>query len=174
MSILRRQSIPWAMAAIRALLGPVLIVGDRCEWSCATLASLVLAALLSDIFDGVLARRWHCDTAAVRLFDSMVDTVFYLCVALALWLGQPRIWHDNALLLGGLLSLEALRFVVDFAKFGKPASYHSYLAKTWGLVMATAVIVTFASASASRMLPIALGLGVVTDLEGLAMSVMVP
>jgi len=174
MNKFQKQSVPWAMAAGRALLGPALIAGECCGWRGIALATVVVAALLSDIFDGVLARRWHCDTAGVRLFDSMADTVFYLCVALTLWLAQPHIWQDNALLLGGLLLLEALRFVVDFAKFGKPASYHSYLAKTWGLVLAIAVVSTLVEASASRLLPIALGLGIVTDLEGLAMSLMLP
>ena len=67
----RKEQIPWVMAAGRAALGPVLIVGDKCGWSGVGLAALVVTALVSDIFDGVLARKWHCDTAAVRLFDSI-------------------------------------------------------------------------------------------------------
>jgi CDP-diacylglycerol--glycerol-3-phosphate 3-phosphatidyltransferase len=77
----RREQIPWMMAAGRAALGPVLIAGEACGWNGLALASMVLTALQSDIFDGVLARRWGCDTGGVRLFDSMADTVFYLCAA---------------------------------------------------------------------------------------------
>ena len=168
-----KASIPWLMAGGRALLGPVLVLGERCGWSGFALASLVITALLSDIFDGILARRWRCDTAGVRLFDSMADTGFYLCVAITLWLRFPLIWQENAILLGAVFWLEALRFGLDFAKYGKPASYHSYLAKTWGLVMALAVIASFASAS-NACLPIALALGVASNLEGLAMSLMLP
>lgn len=171
---IRRHSIPWAMAAGRALLGPVLVVGEACNWSGAVLASLVVTALLSDIFDGVLARRWNCDTAGVRLFDSIADTVFYLGVAIALWIGQPRVWHDNAVLIGTLLSLEAVRFLVEFARYGRPASYHSYIAKTWGLVMAFVVVATFASGHATRMLAAALLFGIAADVEGLTMSAILP
>jgi CDP-diacylglycerol--glycerol-3-phosphate 3-phosphatidyltransferase len=167
------EGIPWAMAAGRALLGPVLIAGERCGWNGLMLAWLVVAALLSDIFDGVLARRWKCDTAGVRLFDSMADTVFYACVAIALWIGQPQILRANAGLLAALLALEAMRFGLDFARFGKPASYHSYLAKTWGLVMAIAVVAAFGW-GASGLMPVALALGIASDLEGLAMSVVLP
>jgi CDP-diacylglycerol--glycerol-3-phosphate 3-phosphatidyltransferase len=170
----RKQSIPWAMAAGRALLGPVLIFGERCNWSGVALASIVVTALFSDIFDGVLARRWNCDTAGVRLFDSMADTVFYAGVAMALWVGHPRIWHDNLVLLRTLLSLEALRFVFELARYGKPASYHSYVAKTWGLVMAFAVIATFATRHGSHMVAAALLFGIAADLEGLAMSSILP
>jgi phosphatidylglycerophosphate synthase len=171
---LNQEKIPWAMAAGRAALGPVFVVGEVSGWSGVAMAWLVVTALLSDIFDGVLARRWRCDTAGVRLFDSMADTMFYVGAAVALWVGQPQLWHRYGGLLAALLTLEALRFGVDFAKFGKPASYHSHLAKAWGLVMATAVVVVFASPRASGLMPIALGLGIVCDLEGLAMSAMLP
>lgn len=173
----QREQIPWGMAAGRALLGPVLIVGERCGWSGLGLAALVVTALVSDIFDGVLARRWRCDTPGVRLFDSMADTVFYGCTAVALWIGQPQLLRANAVLLGVLLALEAVRWGVDFAKFGKPASYHSHLAKAWGLVMATAVVVAVAAPgwrSASMLLAGSLSLGIACDLQGLAMSVVLP
>jgi CDP-diacylglycerol--glycerol-3-phosphate 3-phosphatidyltransferase len=171
---LRKQGIPWVMAAGRAALGPVLIAGAACSWNGVTLAAMVVTALLSDIFDGVLARRWGCYTAGVRLFDSMADTVFYLCVAGALWIGQPEVWRHYMGLLIPLLSLEALRFGWDFAKFGKPASYHSYLAKSWGLTMALGVVAVFALQHASPILSFALVLGIACNLEGLAMSVMLP
>lgn len=170
----RLDRIPWGMSAGRALLGPVMIVGDRCGWNGFVLAGMVVTALVSDIFDGVLARRWGYDTAALRLFDSMSDTVFYLCVAIAICIGHPQVWRDNAGLLAALMSLEATRLVLEFWKFGKPASYHSYLAKTWGLVMAVAVVGVFAWPSARLLLPLSLALGIASDVEGLAMSLMLP
>jgi len=171
---IKLDGIPWAMAAGRALLGPVVIVGERCGWSGAALAGMVVAALVSDIFDGILARRWACDSPAVRLFDSMSDTVFYLCVAIAISIGHPQVWHGNAGLLAVLMGLEALRLVLEFWKYGKPASYHSYLAKAWGLVMAIAVVGVFAWPGAAALLPVALGFGIACDGEGLAMSAMLP
>ncbi len=179
LSLKTRQRIPWLMAAARGALGPVMVLGQACQWNGFALAGTILAALLSDIYDGVLARRWHCDTPAVRLFDSMADTVFYVCVAVALWLGQPLLWHAHAALLGGLIALEGVRFGVDFIKFGKPSSYHSYLAKTWGLVLAVAVMCAFAlhgrhAGVCGALLDAGLGLGIVCDVEGLAMSAMLP
>jgi phosphatidylglycerophosphate synthase len=170
----RKRYIPWVMAAVRAVLGPVLIAGAACSWNGVTLAGIVVAALVSDIYDGVLARRWHCDTAGVRLFDSMADTVFYLCTAVALWIGQPQLWRSYGRLLVALMTLEAVRFAFDFAKFGKPASYHSYLVKAWGLVMAIAVVGVFALHRSNVLVPAALVLGILCNLEGLAMSLVMP
>lgn len=169
-----RQIIPWWMAAVRTGLGPVILIGERCNWSGCGLAALVLSALASDIFDGILARRWKCDTAGLRLFDSMADTVFYLFVALALWTGRSAALRENAPLLLALLGLEATRYVVDLSKFGKPASYHSYLAKSWGLVLAVAVVAAFGTSGGAMLIRVSLFLGLLCNAEGLAMSFILP
>ena len=172
--VLRKQSIPVALTTLRVALGPLLILGESCRWNGVALAAMVVSALLSDIYDGVLARRWQCDTPFVRLFDSMADTFFYLCVVAALWLGIPAVWHANLTLLLTLLSLEGMRFCVDYARFGKPASYHSYLAKGWGLVMAIAVTTAFALHRNTILILVALIMGILCDVEGLAMSFILP
>src|SRR5580704_8833789 len=171
---IRKQHIAWVMAAARAALGPVLIAGAACSWNGFALAGMVVGAMVSDIYDGVLARRWRCDTAGVRLFDSIADTVFYLCTAAALWMSQPQLWRSYGGFLVVLLVLEAVRFAFDFAKFGRPASYHSYLAKLWGLVMAIAVVGVFALHRSNVLVPAALVLGILCDVEGVAMSLLLP
>jgi phosphatidylglycerophosphate synthase len=170
----RKQSIPTLMTAARVALGPIVILGQACRWSGITLAALIVAALLSDIFDGILARLWHCDTPAVRLFDTVADTVFYLCVAVALWLRAPRLCHQQLPLFGTLMAFEGSLFIFAIAKFGKPASYHSYLAKTWGLLLATAVVAEFATTHAAPLITAALILGILCNIEGFAISCLLP
>jgi CDP-diacylglycerol--glycerol-3-phosphate 3-phosphatidyltransferase len=87
---------------------------------------------------------------------------------------MPNVWHQCRTGVLVLLACEAVRFGFDFLKFGKPASYHSYLAKTWGLVLATAVIVTFATQHVSLWMSAAIVLGVLSNLETMAMSLMLP
>ena len=171
---MEKRYIPWALTAARAVLGPLLMAGEKCGWNGFTLAGLILAALLSDVFDGALARRWHCDTTGAGLFDSMTDTFFYACVAVALWLGHPAVWAiwRNPVLL--LLAFEGARIAFDLLKFGKPASYHSYLAKTWGLVLGSAIITLFAIGHARMLMTVAVALGVLCSVEGLAMSLLLP
>ena len=72
---INKQHLPWAMATGRALLGPVLIAGEACNWSGLALAWLVVTALLSDIFDGILARRYGVATPALRRYDSIADII---------------------------------------------------------------------------------------------------
>jgi phosphatidylglycerophosphate synthase len=171
---IRRQQIPWALAGARAALGPILIAGAECNWSGLALAAMVLGAAVSDIYDGVLARRWHCDTAAVRLFDTLSDTFFYLCAGVALWLARPDIFRKNGDLLLVVLAMQAFHFGFDFAKFGKPASYHSWLAKSWGVVLVAALMAALATPYGSGLLGLSLMVGIVCKAEGLAMSFMLP
>lgn len=169
-----KQWIPWTMVLGRAALGPVMVLGERCGWNGGALAAMVLTALLSDIFDGVLARRWKTDTAALRLSDTLADTAFYLCVAAAIGFGMPAVWRQCRTGMLLVFGCEALHFAFDFAKFGRPASYHSYLAKTWGLVLAAAVVVTFATRHVSFWMSAAILLGVLSNAETLTMSLILP
>jgi phosphatidylglycerophosphate synthase len=170
-------SIPWMMAGARAVLGPVMMLGERSGWSGLTLAAMVVAALLSDIFDGVLARRWKCDTPSVRLFDSMADIVFYIGCGAALFMRCPQLLRSFSIPIMAVIGLEALCISFAIIKFGKPPSYHSYLAKSWGLALATTLVLSFA---ATNTLTVQIawwascGLGAFACLEGFAISLIMP
>ena len=135
-----KRVIPWGMVWARVVLCPVIVMGAWCGWAGWWLAAIVVFALVDDIADGMLARRWGCDTASLRLADSGADTVFYLGVAAAVWLRVPHVLRANAWLLLVLFAFEGLRYAFDFWKFGKGASYHSCLAKAWGLVLAISIV----------------------------------
>ncbi|GAA3753043.1 hypothetical protein GCM10022270_09610 [Terriglobus aquaticus] len=162
------------MVVLRLALAPGIVWAAASGRPDAVLSVCVLIALLSDIYDGVIARRLGCDTPAIRVADSLVDTVFYLGVLAALWLRKAAVVRREWPLLAILLTLECVRYVVDLRKFGKSSSYHSYLAKTWGLVMAISLILVFAFSRGGLLLGIALVLGILCDVEGLAMSAILP
>jgi len=133
-----RRVIPWWMIAGRALGGPLIVFGAWRGWGGAWLGAIVVVALL--IYDGILARRWDGETAALRMSDSVADTIFYLGVVAALWVREPEVLRGNWRWWGGLFVIEGVRYGFDFWKFGRAASYHSYLAKGWGLLIAVAVV----------------------------------
>ena len=164
----------WTMVSLRVVLCPMIVWGAHADWDGHWLALIVLVALIDDIFDGVLARRWGCDTPALRLSDTVADTIFYLGVAIALWMREPQLLRGNWQLLAALFVTEAMRYGFDFWKFGKSASYHTYLAKCWGLVMAVAVIGVLSFSGLQWLIPVSLILGIACNTEGLAMSVVLP
>lgn len=167
-------AIPWAMVWLRVALCPVIVVGAQRGWAGGWLGGIVLVALVDDIFDGVLARRWGCETPRLRVADSVADTVFYLGVAGALWVREGQVLRGNWHLLAVLGVLEVARYGFDFWKFGRAASYHSYLAKAWGLVMGAGVIAVLSFGGPRWMIWVSLMVGIAANCEGLAMSLMLP
>lgn len=167
-----KRSIPWLMIFVRAAFGPGIILAERAHSSGLVLAVIILIGLVDDVLDGMVARRWNTDTPHLRLADSIADTIFYLGAAVALWYRSPQILRENAWLLLALFSLEAFRYLFDFIKYRRGASYHSYLAKAWGLVLAAALVGAFLGAA--WLVRTAILLGIVVNLEGLTMSLLLP
>jgi len=91
-----------------------------------------------------------------------------------MWLRAPQTLRENVYLIVVLFALEAGRYVLDFAKFGKAASYHSYMAKAWALVLALAIVCVLARGGPVWMVTVAAALGIFVNLEGVAMSLLLP
>src|SRR5271154_6002848 len=169
-----RLGIPWALIGLRVLGCPLIVFGAWRGWAGGWLGAIVVVALVSDIYDGILARRWGGETAALRMSDSVADTIFYLGVVWALWIREPGVLRENAWWLVGLFGIEGARYGFDFWKFGKAASYHSYMAKAWGLLIAAAVVGVLSFGGLRWLVWVALVFGTVVNAEGLAMSLMLP
>jgi CDP-diacylglycerol--glycerol-3-phosphate 3-phosphatidyltransferase len=166
--------VPWLLIGLRAVACPLIVVGAWRGWAGGWLGAIVVVALLSDIYDGVLARRWGNETARLRISDSVTDTFFYLGVLWALWMRDPQVLRGNWRWLVALLGFEAFRYGFDFWKFGKVASYHSYLSKAWALVIVVAVVGVLSFGGLRWLLWVAIVFGIVVNAEGLAMSLMLP
>lgn len=165
---------PWALVGLRLALGPTVVLFAWHGIQGLPMALAVLAALASDVYDGIIARKVGVATVALRRADSIVDTIFYLAAAWSAWLVAPFVVKSVAKLLISLGVLEISRYIFDYLKFRREASYHSYLAKVWGLVLAAALIMLLAFNISGWLLRTALWLGIVSDIEGLAISLLLP
>src|SRR5579864_5853815 len=110
--------IPIALTTFRLLLGPFALI-------CAVLAvprlvylPILVLGTLSDIYDGILARRFHVATPFARRYDSATDIVYHLFILAVVWIlcGQVlrRTWW--AILI--LLASEVACIVVCWTRFG--------------------------------------------------------
>jgi phosphatidylglycerophosphate synthase len=170
----RFRWVPVTLTTLRLVLGPVVLLLAWDSFSGKWIAGCTLIAIISDIYDGVIARRLHIDTESLRRYDSVADTVFYVAIAWAAWRLHPGAIQENAAILIGLFAVEILRYVFDFAKFQREASYHMYSSKLWGLVLGAATIALFAFSASGWLLRAALLLGIVCNLEGLIISMVLP
>jgi phosphatidylglycerophosphate synthase len=169
-----RRQIPWTMLILRTALGPAIAVAARLPKPELWLGAMIAAGFLSDVYDGILARRWGTAGPALRAADSAADTVFYLGVLTAIVERHWPVLRANLGLLAVLLALEVIRWIFDWIKFRRMASYHSYAAKIWGVLLAAATIALLCFDRAFWLVTVALIWGILCDLEGLTMSLLLP
>ena len=118
------KRVPAALVILRAVCGPVLLAAAAAGWSPWLLASLVTVAFISDVFDGIIARRLGVATEGLRRADSIVDTAFYICATLALLLRASSVIEAHIVGVVVLVSLELVRWAVERVRYGRLASYH--------------------------------------------------
>jgi CDP-diacylglycerol--glycerol-3-phosphate 3-phosphatidyltransferase len=169
-----KRKLPGALVSFRGALGPGLILLSLLPRSGLLLVACIALALLSDVFDGVLARRWQVDTEALRRWDTRADTFFYACVLAVMLLNHPAAIARRSLLLAGLVTAEVVQHVFAALRYGRHASYHSILSKVWGLILAVATMALLGWGVDNRLMDFALAWGILCNLQGLVMTLMLP
>lgn len=134
----------------------------------------LIVAFVTDVFDGIIARRLKVATARLRRLDSVADSLFYFAAVFAVWHLHPQVLLRHAGLLGVLATLEAGRYAFDYLKFGREASYHMWSSKLWGLLLFAAFLTMLALPFSDGVLLAAIIGGIVADLEGLLISLLLP
>ncbi|HEU4950467.1 MAG TPA: CDP-alcohol phosphatidyltransferase family protein [Holophagaceae bacterium] len=168
-----RRRIPLALTLLRLALAPMLLLlSDRPRPL--TFGLILTAAVLSDIFDGVLARRLRVATPFLRRLDSAVDIIFYLAVGWTLWRLRPEVVRAHEVLLGAVVGLELLRFGIERRKYGRKASYHLWSAKAWGLALFAGALGLLGFGGGSGWFALMLWPGIVENLEALAVTFLLP
>lgn len=165
-----RARIPLGLTLLRALLGPAMLAAAVYDPNRILFGVCLTLAFLSDVFDGVIARRLKVATPGLRRLDSLVDTIFYACATLAAWKLYPAALGAHTKSIVALIALELTRYVVDWVKFRRAASYHMWSSKLWGLLLFIAFFALLVFGRAGWVFSVAIYAGIVTDIEGLAIS----
>jgi phosphatidylglycerophosphate synthase len=163
--------VPLSLTALRALLAPVIVFLALLNPDPRAFGICLALGFLSDVFDGVIARKLGIATPILRRLDSCADTLFYVAATFATWHLYPQVIleHSGALFLLGALELG--RYVFDLAKFGREASYHMWSSKAWGIVLFVAFFGLLVFGYRGAFVAMPLYVGIVADVEGLAISV---
>jgi CDP-diacylglycerol--glycerol-3-phosphate 3-phosphatidyltransferase len=168
------ERVPALLIVLRFLLGPVLLAlvaaGAPGGWAIAACT----AGFLSDVFDGVVARRLGVATERLRVADSWVDTWYYLWVAAAAWRANPETIaaYGTPLLL--VLGLQAANWVLEFAKYRRFCTYHAYSAKLWGITLFLAAVWLLGFRQPGPFLWGAIAGGVLSLGESILMTLVLP
>lgn len=84
---LTREAVPHVITASRVVFVAAAYVA---AWANEALwvVALALVAVVTDIVDGILARRWNVESTFGANLDSAVDFIFYM--SLVVWVGKMR------------------------------------------------------------------------------------
>ena len=163
--------LPWLLIAARAAATLVLAValaeralGDRLVFW------LFVVAFVSDYFDGVIARALNVVTRRLRQADSLVDTVFYVVLAVATWTLHPEVLRRHALALGVCLGTLGAWYLLDVIRWRAVAGFHSWSAKLFAGALGLWAIAQYGFGAGGPWLVVACAAGTLSHLEGIAIS----
>jgi phosphatidylglycerophosphate synthase len=162
-----------ALTLLRLVLAAPLVTVGAVKGDGSAAAIILIAGFLSDIFDGVVARRCGVATEGLRRLDSAVDSVFYLAAAFCAWRLHPAAITEHRWWIAAVIGTLIFNHAIEYWKFRREASYHAWSAKLWGAALFTALVVLFASGD-DRLLTIALLLGLVSHLENFLITLALP
>ena len=165
------HQIPLSLIGLRILLAPMLLLMYGFNVAPLWYGVVLGVGLLSDIFDGILARKLGVATEQLRSLDSMADTIFYLGVFVVAVLKHTHLLMPFWLPLACFFLLEIGRHVFDQVKFGRSAAYHMWSAKAWGIFLFVGFTEILVFDVAGIGFLGALTLGILTNLEGLWASI---
>lgn len=130
-------SVPNILSMTRLVLVPVLI-GLAVNAKAQAFLVVLAVSLLSDVFDGYLARKLNQITDLGAKLDSWGDVLTYGAMILGLYWIWPEVFAEQL----WFVVAATLSFIVPvayaFNKFGEYPSYHTLGAKTAAVLMAPA------------------------------------
>ena len=166
--------IPGTLVFSRLFAGPVLLWAALAGQSPFWLVGILVYVFLSDVFDGVIARRLGVVTARLRVADSWADTLFYVCVALAIWRLHRALLGPFLIPLSFVITLMVVNWAIAMLKFHRALSFHAYSSKIWGLSLFAASVSLLGFSYAGGFLWAAIIIGIAGHLEGFVMTLILP
>ena len=164
------KKIPVLLIYSRLLIGIVIFICSLLHINHYSVIAVVLFSLglLTDIFDGIIARRINVYTEKLRRLDSTIDQVFFLLVAAATYLDARSFFYNNRVALFILLGIEALAYVICFLNFRKEIATHTISSKIWTLLLFATIIQLMYFKNAFILFQVCFYIGIITRLEIIA------
>jgi CDP-diacylglycerol--glycerol-3-phosphate 3-phosphatidyltransferase len=131
------KHIPFGLIISRLVIGfiCVFLAFSKYEFVNITIVILIITGLLTDVFDGIIARKLNIATEKLRIWDSNVDVIFWLCVIFSVFYLNQNYIIENYILITVILILEIISYIISFIKFKRTIATHSILAKFWTLTL---------------------------------------
>jgi CDP-diacylglycerol--glycerol-3-phosphate 3-phosphatidyltransferase len=171
--LLLLRNIPNALSAAR--IGATPVLGYFAAAGAEHYFTWVLVpALLSDIADGFIARRFGLTSRLGALLDSIGDALLFFVALFGVLVFYPELLHAHAM--AGLLLMGS--WIVEIAaaliRYRRLSSFHTYLSKAAAYLLGISIGVLFLWGLPAALLYVAVTASVVANLEELVLIWLLP
>lgn len=162
--------LPKILIYSRLIIGIVILIFSLLHINNYEIIAVILfiIGLLTDIFDGIIARYLKVSTPNLRRLDSTVDQIFFIAVAVATFIEYPDFFLNNKIELIILLGIEGLAYIICFLKFNKEVATHTISSKIWTLILFATLIQIMITSDSEILFQATFYVGIVTRLEIIA------
>jgi phosphatidylglycerophosphate synthase len=133
---LKRLNLAEGLAFFRVVSFPIILLFIFLEMR-STTAWLYLIFFSTDTMDGVVARVFNMESNRRAKLDTLGDILYLLTGLVGYYAFEPEHFLDNILLIGLVLGAYLTQFILAMSKWGKPSSYHTWLAKLAAIFQVT-------------------------------------
>ena len=171
-----KRQIPTLLIIFRFICGIVIFATCLLHVKFAPIICVTLLALgvLSDIFDGVFARKYNIATDELRIWDSRVDVTFWLMTAIGLFILYPSLLKTAWIMVAVLGGMELVTRIISRIRFKREASTHHILSKIFTLFLWAMISVIFLNGKIDTLFWVTLFIGIISQLEAMAIMLIIP
>ena len=132
-------NIPNSLSLFRIMAAPFLLLAG---WFDKPTHFFILFGLmlLSDALDGIIARLLNQTSELGARLDSYGDILTYLTTPLAAWWLWPELIKNELHYIFAAIILYVFPALFSLVKFGKLASYHTWITKVSAVLMSAGVV----------------------------------
>lgn len=170
------MSVPHVLILFRFLLAPTILAlayynGERTS---ILIVILMYLGLISDILDGIIARKSNISTAALRRLDSQTDMIFWLSIGFSAWFMHPEVINQNTIAIWIILGMEVSVYLISIVKFKRETCTHAYLSKFWGICLLVAFTFLIGFNHAGFPFKLAIVVGLISHLDRILITLILP
>lgn len=161
------RQLPFILIYSRILIGIIIgaIAVAGMDHAHVWIVVLMSLGLVTDIFDGIIARKLNVSSEKLRIWDSNVDVFFWLITIASIFYLTMDFVTENLLWIGAVVLLEFLCYVFSFLKFRQTIATHSILAKIWTLSLLAFLIDLTLHSTSQVPFVLCIALGIISRLE---------
>ena len=170
------KNIPYLLIATRFLFAPIIFFlayfnGNESRF---LILTLMFLGLLTDIFDGIIARKVGVSSEKLRRLDSQVDLVFWLSLGFAAYFINPEAIKNHWQSIAFIFIMETSCYIISIIKFKKETCTHAWLSKLWGVSLLTTFTYLIGFQQAGWAFQLTIILGIISHIDVILIILILP